>query len=62
MNYGQQELPADGLAGHDVAPPMTNDEESRTALDNLAAGIGTDTHFPCWPAHQPEHAALTGPG
>jgi transcriptional regulator with XRE-family HTH domain len=38
------------------------DEESRIALDNLAAGIGTDTHFPCWPAHQPQHAALTGPG
>jgi hypothetical protein len=38
------------------------DEESRIALNNLAAGIGTDTHFPCWPTHQPEHAALTGPG
>jgi transcriptional regulator with XRE-family HTH domain len=35
------------------------DEESRIALDKLAAGIGTDTRFPCWPAHQPEPAALT---
>ena len=36
------------------------DEESRIALDKLAAGLGTDAHFPCWPAHQPERAALTG--
>jgi hypothetical protein len=38
------------------------DEESRIALDKLAAGTGTDTHFPCWPAHEPEHAALTDAG
>jgi hypothetical protein len=29
-------------------------------LDKLAAGIGTDTRFPCWPAHQSERAVLTG--
>ncbi len=39
------------------------DEESRIALDKLAAGLGTDTHFPCWPTHQPERVAvLTGAG
>ena len=38
------------------------DEESRVALDKLAAGLGTDTHFPCWPAHEPERAMLTGVG
>jgi transcriptional regulator with XRE-family HTH domain len=36
------------------------DEESRTALDKLAAGLGTDAHFPCWPAHEPEPAVLAG--
>jgi hypothetical protein len=36
------------------------DQDSRTALDKLAAGLGTDTRFPCWPAHQAEPAALTG--
>jgi hypothetical protein len=36
------------------------DEASRIALDKLAAGMGTDTHFPCWPTHEPERAALTG--
>ena len=36
------------------------DEPSRIALDKLAAGQGLDTHFPCWPAHEPERAALTG--
>ena len=38
------------------------DQASRIALDKLAAGLGTDTHFPCWPAHKPEHAVLTGAG
>ena len=39
------------------------DEESRIALDKLAAGLGTDTPFPCWPTHQPERVAvLTGAG
>jgi transcriptional regulator with XRE-family HTH domain len=38
------------------------DEASRIALDKLAAGLGTDAHFPCWPAHQAERAALTGAG
>jgi hypothetical protein len=38
------------------------DEGSRIALDKLAAGTGTDTHFPCWPAHEPERAVLTGAG
>jgi len=35
------------------------DKGSRIALDKLAAGLGTDTHFPCWPAHEPERAVLT---
>jgi hypothetical protein len=38
------------------------DDASRIALDKLAAGPDTDTHFPCWPAHEPEHAVLTGAG
>jgi hypothetical protein len=38
------------------------DEESRIALDKLAAGLGTNTHFPCWPAHEPERAVLTAAG
>jgi transcriptional regulator with XRE-family HTH domain len=38
------------------------DEGSRIALDKLAAGLGTDTRFPCWPAHEPERAVLTGAG
>jgi hypothetical protein len=36
------------------------DEGSRIALDKLAAGMGTDSHFPCWPTHEPERAVLTG--
>jgi transcriptional regulator with XRE-family HTH domain len=28
-----------------------SDEESRIALDKLAAGEAEDAHFPCWPAH-----------
>jgi transcriptional regulator with XRE-family HTH domain len=38
------------------------DKGSRIALDKLAAGLGTDTHFPCWPAHEPERAVLTAVG
>jgi transcriptional regulator with XRE-family HTH domain len=38
------------------------DEGSRIALDKLAAGTGTDTRFPCWPTHEPEHAELTATG
>jgi hypothetical protein len=38
------------------------DKGSRIALDKLAAGLGTDTHFPCWAAHEPERAALTAAG
>jgi transcriptional regulator with XRE-family HTH domain len=30
-----------------------SDDESRIALDKLAAGEGTDVRFPCWPAHSP---------
>jgi len=33
-----------------------SDEESREALAKLAAGVGTDRHFPCWPEHSPEHS------
>ena len=35
-----------------------SDEQSRIALDKLAAGEGADAHFPCWPAHAPEPAAV----
>jgi transcriptional regulator with XRE-family HTH domain len=28
-----------------------SDDDSRIALDKLAAGDGADAHFPCWPAH-----------
>ena len=28
-----------------------SDDDSRIALDKLAAGEGADDHFPCWPAH-----------
>jgi hypothetical protein len=38
------------------------DEQSRIALDKLAAGQGTHGHFPCWPAHEPVRAVLTGAG
>ncbi len=34
-----------------------SDAESRMALEKLAAGIGTDVHFPCWPEHSPERIA-----
>jgi transcriptional regulator with XRE-family HTH domain len=33
-----------------------SDAESQIALEKLAAGIGTDAHFPCWPEHSPERA------
>jgi hypothetical protein len=39
-----------------------SDVESRIALDKLAAGEGTDAHFPCWPAHAPELALMTSRG
>ena len=35
------------------------DEESHLALKRLAAGEGSDVHFPCWPAHSPERSLLT---
>jgi len=31
-----------------------SDAESRIALDRLAAGEGTEAHFPCWPVHDPQ--------
>ena len=30
------------------------DEASRVTLKRLAAGEGSDAHFPCWPEHSPE--------
>jgi transcriptional regulator with XRE-family HTH domain len=33
-----------------------SDGPSREALARLADGIGTDAHFPCWPAHSPERS------
>jgi hypothetical protein len=39
-----------------------SDVESRIALDKLAAGEGTDAHFPCWPAHAPELAMAADTG
>jgi transcriptional regulator with XRE-family HTH domain len=39
-----------------------SDVESRIALDKLAAGEGTDAHFPCWPTHAPELAMAADTG
>ncbi|HUN31177.1 MAG TPA: helix-turn-helix transcriptional regulator [Trebonia sp.] len=35
-----------------------SDAESRIALDRLAAGEGTEAHFPCWPTHDPQRPEL----
>jgi transcriptional regulator with XRE-family HTH domain len=34
-----------------------SDDESRIALDKLAAGAGTDAHYACWPAHSADRLA-----
>jgi transcriptional regulator with XRE-family HTH domain len=36
-----------------------SDEPSREALAKLAAGVGRDAHFPCWPEHSPERFLAT---
>jgi transcriptional regulator with XRE-family HTH domain len=36
-----------------------SDQPSRKALAKLAAGVGTDAHFPCWPGHSPERALVS---
>jgi hypothetical protein len=35
-----------------------SDEDSRSALAQLAAGVGTDAHFPCWPGHLAERSMV----
>jgi transcription regulator MmyB-like protein/helix-turn-helix protein len=35
------------------------DEPGKKALRRLAAGDGTDAHFPCWPHHDPERIMAT---
>ena len=35
-----------------------SDDESRIALEKLADGEAKDAHFPCWPAHAPQAAAM----
>jgi transcriptional regulator with XRE-family HTH domain len=36
-----------------------SDEASRLALAELAAGVGADAHFPCWPEHLAERSMVT---
>jgi transcriptional regulator with XRE-family HTH domain len=36
-----------------------SDAASRSTLAELAAGVGADAHFPCWPKHSPERAMAT---
>jgi transcriptional regulator with XRE-family HTH domain len=52
--FGVESVPGARMTVYTAA-----DEPSSEALRRLAAGDGTDAHFPCWPAHDPKR--ITAP-